>query len=106
MTDLLSYPLDDMSSTSRSLTSFIDEQWQQHTALFLNNSDSHAALLQAIAKVIPGAGDKAGELATALGNYHRQYEAHYQALRDLAIMIDTAAQAMGLEDQQIAKGFQ
>jgi hypothetical protein len=106
MTDLLSYPLDDMSATSRSLTDFIDEQWQQHTALFLNNPDSHAALLQGIAKVIPGAGSKAGELATALGSYHSQYEAHYQALRDLATMIDTAAQAIGLEDLQIEKGFQ
>jgi hypothetical protein len=106
MTDLLSYPLDDMSETSKSLTAFIDEQWQQHTALFQNNSDSYAALLQAIAKVIPGAGGKAGELATALASYHSQYEAHYQALRDLATMIDTAAQDMGLEDQQIAKGFQ
>lgn len=106
MADEISYPLDNMSATSRNLVSFIDDQWQQHTALFLNNSNSHAALLQAIAKVIPGGGGQSGELATALMNYHRHYETYYQALHDLAVTIDTAAQTMGLEDQDIAKGFQ
>jgi hypothetical protein len=106
MTDFISYPMDSMSATSKSLTAFIDEQWQQHTALFLNNSDSHAALLQAIAKVIPGAGGKTGDLAAALETYHRQYEAYYQALHDMATMIDTAAQSMGLTDWQQAQGFE
>ena len=59
----ISYPLDSMSATSRSLVSFIDDQWQQHAALFLNNSDSHTALLQAIAKVIPGGGGQSSELS-------------------------------------------
>lgn len=102
----LSYPTDDMSSTSKSLVSFIDEQWQQHTALFMNNHDSYASLLQAIAKVIPGAGGKTGELTTALESYHKQYGQCYQALRDLATHIDTAAKAVGLEDQQINNSFQ
>lgn len=106
MTDNIIYPVTEMSATSRSLTTFIDEQWQQHTALFMNNSDSHAALLQGIAKVIPGAGGKGGELADHLGKYHRQYEAYYQNLHDLAVMIDEAAKAMGLEDHQQAVGYE
>ena len=106
MADTLSYPIDDMSSTSKSLVSFIDEQWQQHSALFMNNHDSYAALLQAIAKVIPGAGGKAGELMAVLESYHKQYGQCYQALRDLATHIDTAAKAVGLEDQQISNSFQ
>ncbi|HEY7414290.1 MAG TPA: hypothetical protein VH593_03790 [Ktedonobacteraceae bacterium] len=101
-----SYPTDDMSATSKSLTSFIDEQWQQHTALFMKNHDSYAALLSGIAKVIPGAGGKAGDLSMALDNYHKQFEQCYQTLRDLAGHIDTAAQAMAGEDQQIKGGFQ
>ncbi|GCE14584.1 hypothetical protein [Tengunoibacter tsumagoiensis] len=106
MSEITSYPFDDMSTTSKSLTTFLDEQWQQHTALFLNNSDSHTTLLQAIANVIPGMGGKASELASALENYHNQYASHYQALHDLASMIDTAAQSMGLEDKLIANGFE
>jgi hypothetical protein len=106
MTDLIRYPVDDMSTTSKSLTIFLEEQWQQHRALFMNNSDSHVAILQAIARVIPGAGGKSGELATALANYHHQYEICYQGLHDLATMLDQAAKAMGLEDQQIAESFQ
>ncbi|HEY7414178.1 MAG TPA: hypothetical protein VH593_03230, partial [Ktedonobacteraceae bacterium] len=93
-------------STSKSLTSFIDDQWNQHIALFMNNHDSYVALLQAIAKVIPGAGGKAGDLSMALENYHKQYGQCYQALRDLATHIDAAAQAMGGGDQQIKSSFQ
>ena len=106
MTDRISYPTDDMSSTSKSLTSFLDEQWQQHTALFMNNHDSYAVLLQAIARVIPGAGGKADDLARALESYHQQYQKGYQALHDLAAKIDAAAQAMNAEDQQIGSNFQ
>lgn len=101
----VSYPLDDMPETAKNLTSFLDQQWQQHTALFLNNSDSHATLLQAIANVVPDAGGKANELVANLQNYHNQYAAYYQALRDLAAMIDDAAQAMGLGDVDIQQSF-
>lgn len=101
-----SYPTDDMSATSKSLTSFIDEQWQQHTALFMNNHDSFAALLSGIARVIPEAGGKAGDLSMALESYHKQFEQCYQTLRELAGYIDTAAQAMGGEEQQIKGSFQ
>ena len=101
----ISYPLDDMSATSKNLTSFLDQQWQQHTTLFLNNPDSHAALLQAIARVVPNAGGKASDLGAALENYHRQYAVYYQALHDLAAMIDEAAQAMGLGDVEIQQSF-
>lgn len=105
MADTISYPTDDMSSTSKSLTSFLDKQWQEHTALFMNNHDSYAALLQAIARVIPDAGGKADDLASALEKYHQQYQQYYQALHDLAAKIDAAAQAMSGEDQQIGNSF-
>ncbi|HEY1354357.1 MAG TPA: hypothetical protein VGF67_32510 [Ktedonobacteraceae bacterium] len=101
----ISYPLDDMPATSKNLTSFLEQQWQQHTALFLNNPDSHAALLQAIARVVPSAGGRVGDLAANLENYHRQYAAYYQGLHDLAVMIDEAAQAMGLGDVEIQQRF-
>ncbi|HEU5382699.1 MAG TPA: hypothetical protein VFV38_45415 [Ktedonobacteraceae bacterium] len=106
MTDTISYPTDDMSATSKSLVSFIDEQWQQHTALFMNNADSYSALLKSIADVIPGAGGKAADLSTVLETYHKQYQQCYQALHNLAVSIDTAAQAMSNEDQQRGSGFQ
>ncbi|MGH2508109.1 MAG: hypothetical protein ACRDHZ_11995 [Ktedonobacteraceae bacterium] len=106
MANPISYPTDDMSSTSKSLTAFLDDQWQQHTALFMTNHDSYATLLQAIAGVIPGAGSNAGNLAHALENYHQQYQQCYQALNELAVMIDQAAQAMNSEDQQVGNSFQ
>ena len=106
MADTISYPIDDMSSTSKSLVSFIDDQWQQHTALFLNNHDSYVALLEGIAKVIPDAGNKVGDLSAALMNYHNQYQQYYQALRELAANIDTASQAMGNQDNQVSNSFQ
>lgn len=106
MADAMSYPIDDMSATSKSLVSFIDEQWQQHTALFMNNHDSYAALLQAVAKVIPDAGGKGGDLTSSLEDYHQQYYNCYQALRELAQYIDTAAQTMSGKDHQIGDSFQ
>ncbi len=102
----ISYPPDDMSSTSRSLTTFLGDQWQQHTELFMTNPDSYATLLQAIAAVIPGAGSQAGDLTYALTNYHQQLQQCYQALGQLATMIDQAAQAMSSQDQQNASSFQ
>lgn len=106
MADATSYPTDDMSSTSKSLTSFIDEQWGQHSALFLNNHDSFVALLQAVAKVIPDAGGKVEELVSHLQNCHQQYQSCYQALHGLAQHIDTAAQTMSSEDQNVGNSFQ
>ena len=106
MAEAIGYPTDDMSSTSKSLVSFIDEQWQQHTALFMNSHDAYAAVLEGFARVIPGAGGKAGDLSMALEHYHKQYEQCYQALRELAANIDAAAQAMSGEDQQIGNSFQ
>jgi hypothetical protein len=101
----ISYPLDDMPATSKNLTSFLEQQWQQHTALFLNNPDSHAALLQAVARIVPDVGGKASDLSAALENYHRQYALYYQSLHELAGMIDEAAQAMGLGDVEIQQSF-
>jgi hypothetical protein len=105
MTEKISYPTDDMSTTSNSLVSFLDDQWQQHTALFLNNHDSYVALLEAVAKLVPNAGSKANDLSTALQNYHQQYQQAYQTLRELATNIDTAAQSMSGQDQQIGSNF-
>lgn len=106
MGDTINYPTDDMSSTSKSLTSFIDDQWNQHTALFMNNHDSFVALLEAVAKVVPNAGGKTAELTINLQHFHKQYEGAYQALRHLAQHIDTAGQAMNDQDQQNKKSFQ
>jgi uncharacterized protein YukE len=105
MANNMSYPTGDMSSTSRSLTSFLDEQWNQHTALFMNNHDSYIALLQAVARIIPQAGGRDQELANSLHNYHLQYQNCYQALHQLAQMIDGAAQSMSSTDQTVASGF-
>jgi uncharacterized protein YukE len=105
MANNMSYPTNEMSSTSRSLSSFLDEQWNQHAALFLNNQDSYVALLQAVARIIPNAGGRAQELVNFLHNYHQQYQHCYQALHQLAQMIDGAAQTMSDTDQSIAQGF-
>jgi hypothetical protein len=106
MTDHMSYPTNEMSSTSRSLSSFLDQQWQQHTALFLNNQDSYVALLQAVARIIPQAGGKAQELVNSLHSYHQQYQNCYQALSQLAQKIDASAQTMSSTDQQVARSFE
>ncbi len=101
----MSYPTDDMSSTSKTLTSFIDDQWDQHKALFMNNHDSYLALFQAVAKVVPNAGGKVEELITNLHDFYKQYENAYKTLRNLAQAIDTAAQAANDTDQQIGNTF-
>lgn len=106
MTDTIRYPLDDMINTSASLRSFLDQQWSQHTALFMTGEESHAALLNAIAGVIPHEGGKAQELANALQHYHQQYHTCYQALYALADQIDAAARAMHLNDVQSASTFE
>lgn len=105
MHDNILYPIDDMSATSKSLTSFLDDQWSQHNALFMNNHDSYSALLGAVAKVVPNAGGKVQELAMNLQDYHKQYENCYNALRILAEQIDKAAQQMDQTDHDIARGF-
>lgn len=102
----INYPTDDMSLTSKSLTAFLDDQWKQHTTLFKDDPDSYATLLQAIAKVIPGAGGKAEDLTQALDNYNQQLQQCYQALGQLAETIDQAAQAMSNQDHQNANSFQ
>lgn len=99
------YPVDDMSTTSRSLTTFLNDQWNQHSALFMNNQDSYSALLEAVAKVIPDAGGKVQELVMNLQDYHKQYQDCYGALQTLAKQIDTAAQQMSQTDDNIAQGF-
>ncbi|HET8843130.1 MAG TPA: hypothetical protein VFN35_16835 [Ktedonobacteraceae bacterium] len=101
----IQYPTDDMSATARNLTTFLEEQWRQHTSLFLTSSGSHAELLHAFAKLIPGGGGQAGALSGALQKYHQQYSECYQALQDLARNIDEAAQAMELFDQQTGQTF-
>lgn len=105
MADHMSYPTGEMSSTSRSLSSFLNEQWNQHAALFLNNQDSYVALLQAVASIIPQAGGRAQELVNSLHHYHQQYQNSYQALSQLAQKIDGAAQTMSGTDQNVAQGF-
>jgi hypothetical protein len=105
MNDTILYPIDDMSTTSKSLSSFLDEQWSQHNALFMNNSDSYNALLLAVARVLPDAGGKIQELATNLQDYHKRYQDCYAALQTLATQIDTASQQMSQTDNTIAQGF-
>jgi hypothetical protein len=105
MKDTILYPVDDMSTTSKSLSSFLDEQWSQHNALFMNNPDSYNALLLAVARVLPDAGGKVQELAMNLQDYHKRYQDCYDALQTLARQIDTAAQQMSQTDDTIAQGF-
>ncbi|MDQ2902731.1 MAG: hypothetical protein M3Y81_04155 [Chloroflexota bacterium] len=106
MADSIMYPTDHMSSTSRSLCSLLDEQWTQHTALFMNNADSYHALLQAVARVIPNAGGRVQELSSRVENYHQQYYNCYQALHALAEQIDAASQGMRTTDAESASGFE
>jgi uncharacterized protein YukE len=102
----ISYPFGDMSSTSQSLHSFLDGQWQQHTALFMNQPASYHHLLTGIASVFARVAGNAGEVGDAATNYHKQYEKVYSALYDLADQIDKASQHMETTDQGVKRGFE
>ena len=105
MREQIQYPIDDMSSTSKDLRTFIQNQWDQHCALFVSNPDSFSALLTAIAHMMPESGGLSNQIEQALQNYHQQYQSAYQALHDLAEQIDKAAQAMNSTDQSIKDSF-
>jgi len=101
----ISFPLDDMSTTSQTLRNFLEDQWNQHTSLFLTNENSYSALLLGFASAIPNVGGQLGELAQELKSYHQQYYQCYQDLLALADMIDKAAQEAGILDQNITQSF-
>ncbi len=106
MKEDIAYPTEDMISVSHDLRPFIEEQWGRHTALFMSNQDSFSDLLKFIARLVPNGGGKAGELANALTEYHKQYHDAYLALHDLADKIENAAQTMTSTDQSVSQSFQ
>ncbi|GCE11722.1 hypothetical protein [Tengunoibacter tsumagoiensis] len=106
MTEKISYPFDDMSTTSKDLRTFIHEQWTQHDALFMQNPDSYATITQSIANLIPDGKGKSHELKTALASYHQQFHSCYDALHTLAEQIDKASQQMGQTDTDVKKSFE
>ena len=103
---VINYPTEEMISVSQNLHTFLESQWSQHTALFLNNQDSFTTLLTNFAQIIPGGGGKAHELANELANYHQQYQHAYAALFRLAAQIEKAAQEMKAQDHSTANSFQ
>ncbi len=103
--DHISYPTDEMSSTSRSLQSFIDDQWNQHSALFVNNPDSYLTLMQNVAGIFSSVYGKANEIPAGILNYHQEYQKCYNALHDLAKEIDRAAQTMSETDKNQVNRF-
>ena len=104
--DKISYPIDEMSTTSQSLRSFLDDQWQQHTSLFMNQPASYHNLLTGISSIFASVSGQAGEMSEAVTNYHLQYEKIYSALHDLAGLIDQASQHMETTDHEVAQGFE
>ncbi len=105
MAEDMAYPTEDMTAVSHDLQPFIESQWAQHTALFMNNQDSFSTLLEAVARIIPNGGGKANELVNDLMNYHKQYQNAYTALHDLAVQIDNAARTMQATDQSVSQSF-
>jgi hypothetical protein len=103
--DKISYPIDNMSATTQSLRSFLSDQWQQHTSLFMNRPASYHNLLTGISSVFASASGQAGEMSEAVTNYHQQYEKIYSAFHDLAGLIDQASQHMEATDHEIEQGF-
>lgn len=101
----ITFPTGDMSTTSQTLKSFLEDQWNQHTSLFLTNENSYAALLLGFTSAIPNAGGQLGELTRELKGYHQQYHQCYQDLLALADLIDKAAQEAGIMDQNGANSF-
>jgi uncharacterized protein YukE len=103
--DKINYPFDDMTSTAQSLQNFLEGQWSQHTALFMDNHDSYHALLHGIATQQPDSGSFATNLSQALHDYHQQFKTCYDSLQGLATQIDQASKTMAQTDQDISKGF-
>ncbi|GCE13882.1 hypothetical protein [Tengunoibacter tsumagoiensis] len=105
MSEKIQYPFEDMQSTSQDLCSFIQDQWNQHNALFMTHPDSFSALLKTIVRIIPNGLGKVHELEQGLENYHQQYKNAYASLHDLAKKIDKSAQLMGLTDESVKNTF-
>ncbi len=105
MPEDIAYPTDAMHSTSKNLHTFLDEQWQQHQALFMDQADSYSNLLHTIAQLLPNAGGKVGALVNEVANYHQQYYNSYAALHTLTDQIEHAAQSMGGTDTAVAQTF-
>lgn len=103
--DKISYPIDEMSTTSQSLRSFLGDQWQQHTSLFMNQPTSYHNLLTGVSSIFARVSGQAGEMSDAVTNYHLQYEKIYSALHELAGLIDQASQHMGSTDHDVEQSF-
>ena len=95
MAEDMAYPTEDMTAVSHDLQPFIESQWAQHTALFMNNQDSFSILLEFVARIVPN----------DLMNYHKQYQDAYLALHDLAVQIDNAASTMTAADESVSQSF-
>lgn len=102
----LSYSPEEMSTTAHSLKTFLDTQWQEHTRLFMNQSDSYHNLLAGLGHIFAKVSSQGDEIGDAVAKYHLQYQEIYQALSTLADHIDQAAQAVTESEQNFNQLFQ
>jgi nitrate reductase assembly molybdenum cofactor insertion protein NarJ len=103
----LTYPVQDMLATAKTIEQLADEQWTQHLDLFLHRSPAFATLTQGIARLLPNAGSQMSSLQEALAQRQQQYQACYAALQVLAHGLELAAATAQTTDQQsVAPGFQ
>jgi hypothetical protein len=82
------------SMNKQDLRVFLQEQWSEHTALFLQNCDSYSILLQAIALLLPNAGPKVDELTAALSQYQDQYQEVYTQLQELVEQVEDSSSSI------------
>lgn len=101
----LSYSPDEMTTTAGSLKTFLTNQFQEHTRLFMNQPDSYYNLIAGVGHVFGKVVSQGNELADTLTKYHQQYQQIYQALYTLADQIDKAAQAARGTDQNVDQLF-
>jgi uncharacterized protein YukE len=98
----VSYPVDPMIQTANEIRQLLDEQWATHTLHFSSASDSYLNLVGALTNRVPGVNGAA--LQEKLQQWNQQLRACYDALYDLADMIDGGAGRMSDLDTQTARG--
>lgn len=101
----LSYSPDEMITTANSLKTFLTNQFQEHTRLFMDQPDSYYNLIAGAGHVFGKVAPQGNNLGDVLTNYHGQYRQIYQDLYALADQIDKAAQAARETDQNIGQPF-
>lgn len=101
----LSYSTDEMTATAQSLRTFLDQQWQEHTRLFMTQPTSYHNLLNGLSAAFAKAAPQGQTIGDAVSKYHQQYQEVYQALSTLADHIDLASQAVSASEESFGKLF-